>query len=176
MGSASDRGISAGTRGLKWADLGIPAARADTSGASLTLDTRLEYWRTNLENMGVADRTWQDSGWSAVMWRDSGWSAVTWSGSGWSAETWSGSGWSAETWSGSGWSAETWSDSGRSVEKWGDSGRSAETWRDSGGSAEMWLGSWRLTEKWWCVVASAILWVHLVRPPSQSQTRCRVPQ
>ncbi len=34
MGSASDRGISAGTGGLKRAGLGIPAARADTSGAS----------------------------------------------------------------------------------------------------------------------------------------------
>ncbi len=33
MGSASDRGIRAGTGGLKQAGLGIPAARADTSGA-----------------------------------------------------------------------------------------------------------------------------------------------
>ncbi len=34
-------------------DLGIPAARADTSGASLTLDTRQGTRRTDLKSPGV---------------------------------------------------------------------------------------------------------------------------
>ncbi len=40
--------------------LGIPDARADTNGASLTLDTRLGYRGTDLEYLGVADRTLAD--------------------------------------------------------------------------------------------------------------------
>ncbi len=35
--------------------LGIPAARADTSGASLTLETRQGTRRTDLESLGVTD-------------------------------------------------------------------------------------------------------------------------
>ncbi len=58
--------------GLKGVGLGMPAACGDTSGASLTLDTRLS------EYLGVTDRTWQDSGWSAVTWRNSGWPTVMW--------------------------------------------------------------------------------------------------
>ncbi len=117
MGSASDRGISSGTGGLTWVDLGIPAARADTSGASLTLDTRQGVRRTDLKSLGVIDsgssaETWRGSGWRAETWRDSGWRAETWRDSGWRAETWRDSGWRAETWRDSGWRAETWRDSG----------------------------------------------------------------
>ncbi len=36
-------------------DLGIPAARADISGASLTLDTRQGVRRTNLKSLCVID-------------------------------------------------------------------------------------------------------------------------
>ncbi len=35
--------------------LWIPAARADTSGASLTLDTRQGNLRTDLKSLGVTD-------------------------------------------------------------------------------------------------------------------------
>lgn len=55
-GSASDRGISSGTGSPECVGFGIPAAHADTSGASLTLDTSLEYQRTNLEDLGATDR------------------------------------------------------------------------------------------------------------------------
>ncbi len=170
MGSASDREISSRTEGLEWVDLGIPAARADTSGASLTLDTRLGNWRTDLEYLGVADRMWRDSGRSAETWRDSGRSAETWRDSGRSAETWRDSGRSAETWRDSGRSAETWRDSGRSAETWRDSGRSAETWRNSGRSAGdvAWLVTitcdlaWLVTINYdlaWLVTINCVTWL-----------------
>ncbi len=36
-------------------DLGIPAARADTSGASLTLDIKQGTRRTDLESLGMTE-------------------------------------------------------------------------------------------------------------------------
>ncbi len=55
LGSASDRGISSGTGGHKRKGLRIPAACADTSGTSLTLDTRQGTRRIDLESLGVTD-------------------------------------------------------------------------------------------------------------------------
>ncbi len=43
MGNATDKGITSGTKGFESAGLEIPAARADTSGGSSTLDASLRY-------------------------------------------------------------------------------------------------------------------------------------
>ncbi len=142
--------------------LGIPAARTDTSGASLTLDIRPGNSRDWPYISGL-DRPWQfrcavarlglksfDVGDAGLMSRDvrvilaeelwAGWAPDDqqwlWCGSGCSAETWRDSGWSALTWSDSGWSAVTWSDSGWSAVTWSD--LAGQLWRGLTLAGQLW--------------------------------------